>query len=454
MRFYRTIEKDLLAWSQRPHKKPLILNGARQVGKTTLIKQFGQSGFKGRLGSVAYFNLEKQVELHDFFKVTKDPNRILRSLNLTLDEPIEPERTLIFFDEIQACGEALTALKYFQEEAPEYSVIAAGSLLGVSLNEHGSFPVGKVEFLELFPLSFDEFLQTADSKLHKAYLHYLSEEPIGNIPPAFFNPISELFKEYIVCGGMPEVASVYLETKSIQQATIVKKNLLRSYSSDFSKYIKRNDAVKVGYIWESLPSQLAKENKKFFYKAARHGAKAREYETALLWLIRSGLVLKASDVSVPRLPLSTYNDLTAFKLYVLDVGLLFAMSDLEPSNYIDAVALFKEFKGALTENYVAQALRYQGVEDLHYWTSAGKAELDFLLPVGQHIIPIEVKSSHNTKAKSLKVYKEKYQPELNIILSTNNLSYEGDTLRVPLFYAEQIKSFVRRIGFEDKTASK
>ncbi len=445
MHFHRTLEKDLKAWTDRPSKKPLILNGARQVGKTTLIKNFGKNVFRGRTGRVAYFNLEKQVELHELFRVTKDPNRLIRSLNLTLDTPIQPENTLIFFDEIQACSEALTALKYFQEEASDYSVIAAGSLLGVSLGQHASFPVGKVEFLELNPLSFDEFLMAANNQLHKAYAHYLSEETIDLIPQTFFNPISEIFKEYIICGGMPEVASTYLETKSIQQATEVKKNLLRSYSSDFSKYIARKDAVKVGYIWDSLPSQLAKENKKFFYKAARLGAKAREYEAALLWLIKSGLVLKASDVSVPRLPLATYNDLSAFKLYVLDVGLLFAMSELEPSNYINATTLFTEFKGALTENYIAQALRYQGLDSLHYWTSAGKAEVDFLLVKGQNIFPIEVKSSLNTKAKSLRVYKEKYAPKISIVLSTNNLSLKGDNLRLPLFYAEHIKTFIDKI---------
>jgi len=440
MHFYRNLEKDLLEWSKKLDKKPLILHGARQVGKTTLLRSFGKQYF----GNTAYFNLERQPELHDFFKVTKDPGRIMRSLALTLDFKFDPLHHLIIFDEIQACGEALTALKYFQEEAPEYTVIAAGSLIGVSLGEGSSFPVGKVEFMDLHPLSFEEYLRAVDAKSHKAFQHFLLEEILSPIPMAFYNPISERFKEYMICGGMPEIVAKYVETSSILAATEVKKNLLQSYASDFSKYTDRYDALKVGYIWNSLPWQLAKENKKFLYKAVRTGARAREYESALHWLIKAGLILIASNISVPRLPLQSYNDLSAFKLYALDVGLLFEMSGLEPKNYIQLSKLLTEFKGALTENYVAQALRAQGVQQLHYWESAGKAEIDFLLQDGGNIIPVEVKAGTNTKAKSLKSYKDKYDPPLTIKLSLSNLSFDGQHLNVPLFYAGQLRTLLEK----------
>lgn len=433
MNFYRNKEKDLYEWAVRPDKKPLILNGARQVGKTTLVKSFGEKNY----GRVVYFNFEKQLEIHEFFKQSKDPKRIISNLNLTLDHPIDPRHSLIFFDEIQACGDALTALKYFQEEAKEYSIIAAGSLLGVSLGQV-SFPVGKVQYMDLYPLSFEEYLRATSGKLHKAYLRFL-EEPIGPIPKAFFNPLMELFKEYVIIGGMPEVISTYFNTKSLTAVKETKRNLLESYSSDFAKYTDKFDALKVGYIWDSLPSQLAKENKKFLYKVVRSGARAREYETALHWLTKAGLVIKAYNVNVPRLPLKSYNDLSAFKLYALDVGLLFEMSGLDPKNYLNISTLLTEFKSALTENYVAQALRAAGEKNLFYWESKGKAELDFLLTHSDKVIPIEVKSAENTKAKSLKVYQEKHNPELSIILSTNNLSLEGKNLKVPLFYAGHLE---------------
>lgn len=438
MEFKRKILTRLYEWSSSTNRKPLILKGARQVGKTTLIKAFG----KHRFGHLAYFNFEKQPEIHDFFEKTKDPKRIIRSLNLLLDQPIDPDTTLIFFDEIQECSAALTALKYFQEEVPEYGIIAAGSLLGVATS--GSFPVGKVDFMQLYPMSYEEFLMAADQKLHKAYRTYLEDRNIEPIPDAFYNPLMERFKEYMICGGMPEVVSIYLSTKSIEEATKIKSQLLESYQRDFIKHVDSNsDAQKIGYVWDSLPSQLSRDNKKFIYGAARKGAKARAYEEAIEWLRNAGLVLKAHRVKVPRLPLSSYRDLSAFKLYLLDVGLLFGMSKLDPKAYIDGSTLLTEFKGALTENYIAQALTSDGI-DINYWTSDGKAEVDFIVDQVGKVIPVEIKAGKSTKAKSLQVYKEKYEPQLSVKITANNLAFDGEHLSLPLFYADQLTAMVKK----------
>ena len=305
--------------------------------------------------------------------------------------------------------------------------------------------MGKVEIMELHPMTFSEFLLASNAKLHTAYISLADEKKIQPLPEAFFNPLMENFKEYIVCGGMPEVVSHYIQHKDLNATTEVKRQLLETYTRDFSNHIDTNKtALKVRHVWDSLPAQLAKENKKFLYKAVRTGAKAREYEEALDWLNGAGLVIKASNVSVPRLPLKSYNDLTAFKLYLLDVGLLFAMSDLDPKDYIIGNRLLTEFKGALTENYIAQALKAQAVPALHYWTSRGKAEIDFLLPQSNKIVPIEVKAGKSTKAQSLKVYKKAYNPELSIMLSANNFSFDGKNLSIPLFYADRIIDFYQK----------
>jgi len=439
MAFKRDKLEALNKWRKKKDRKPLILNGARQVGKTTLVKSFGEA-----YESITYFNFEKQKDIHEFFKATLDPQRIIKNLGLIQEQPIKAELTLIFFEEIQACPEAITSLKYFQEEASEYHVIAAGSLLGVSLN-NVSFPVGKVEVMDLYPMTYSEFLQASNSKLYTAYNSFAEEKTIQRLPEAFFNPMMESFKEYIVCGGMPEVVRHYIKSKDLNTTTEVKRQLIETYTRDFSNHIDTNKtALKVRHVWDSLPSQLARDNKKFVYNVARKGARAREYEEALDWLNGAGLVIKASNVTVPRLPLKAYNELSAFKLYLLDVGLLFAMSDLDPRDYIVGNRLLTEFKGALTENYIAQALRAQGVRDLHYWTSEGKAEVDFLLPNSNVVIPIEVKSGQSTKAQSLKVYKKNYDPDLSIMLSAKNFSFDGKNLHIPLFYADRITKLIEK----------
>ena len=441
MEFERLLTKDLRNWWKKPDRKPLILRGARQVGKTTLVKAFG----KQVIGRVAYFNFEQQPELKEIFAGNLEPHRLIKSLMLMAEETISPDNTLIFFDEIQECPEAITALKYFCEDAPEYAVIAAGSLLGVA--QQKSFPVGKVAFMDLHPLSFGEFLSAADKKLHRAYRNFLEEATIQKIPLVFFSPLMDRFKEYIMIGGMPEVVSTYLKTGNVEEATLIKQQILQSYERDFSKHVDNvADTYKIGLIWDSLPAQLAKENKKFVYGVAKQGARARSYENAIQWLVKAGLVLRANEVQTPRIPIKAMHQTSAFKLYLLDVGLLFGLSGLDPKQYITGSELFREFKGALIENYVAQSLTLQGRPSLQYWTSSGKAELDYLIQRSKDIIPLEVKSGRNVKSKSLKSYKDKYSPALSVRLSPLNLTLDGDVLNLPLFYADHVEKFISKAG--------
>lgn len=441
MEFKRLLTKDLWQWKTKPDRKPLILRGARQVGKTTLVKAFGNES----LGQVAYFNFEQQPELKGLFIGSLEPERLIRGLMLMTEVTIRPENTLIFFDEIQECAEAITALKYFCEDAPEYAVVAAGSLLGVA--QQKSFPVGKVAFMDLYPLSFAEFLMAADHKLYRAYNNFLEEEKIQKIPTVFFHPLMDKFKEYVMIGGMPEVVSSYLKIGNIEEASVIKQEILQSYERDFSKHVDHiADTYKIGIIWDSLPAQLARENKKFVYGVAKQGARARSYENAIQWLVKAGLVLRVYNVQDPRIPIKAMHQRSVFKLYFLDVGLLFGLSGLNPKQYIVGSELFKEFKGALIENYVAQSLTLQGRPSLQYWTSQGKAELDFLIQRSKDIIPIEVKSGPNVKSKSLKSYKDKHNPTLSIRLSPLNLALDGDILNIPLFYADHVETFISKAG--------
>ena len=443
--FKRHIIEELKSWRISKDRKPLLLMGARQVGKTTVIKEFGQMKESGKrmFDKLVYFDFEKSPELQQIFEKTKDPYRIINSLNLLNDEKITP-KTLIVFDEIQQCRDALTALKYFYEDAPEYMVIAAGSYLGVTLGHGHSFPVGKVDFMNLYPLTFSEFLQSYDPKLYKAYTHFLEADEIEPIPDIFFNPISERFKEYIVCGGMPEVASTYVETSDYREIAKIKDNIIRSYENDLNKHADKTTATKIRYVWNSLPTQLAKENKKFIYGLAKRGARARELEEAINWLKDSRLVAKISRVQIPKLPIRAYADLSIFKLYLLDVGLLVRMSDLDPKTYMIGSKLFTEFKGSLTENYVAQSLTAIQQKPLYYWESKGKAEIDFLLNNNNAILPLEVKSGNSTKSKSLSVYKQKYNPNLRVRLSIKNVTLDDDLVNIPLFYTDHVTRFIEK----------
>ncbi|MFT3949941.1 MAG: AAA family ATPase [Agriterribacter sp.] len=428
MEIKRQIEEKLIAWQKAKKRKPLVLRGARQVGKTWLLKRFGESHFS----NIAYFNFEEQPELKQFFQQTKDVTRLLENLTLVHGKPIEPQKTLIIFDEIQECNEALNSLKYFNENAPEYTVACAGSLLGVALSKGQSFPVGKVDFLEVQPLSFPEFLSADDPALF-SYLENIDKpEPL---PDIFFNPLADKLKKYFISGGMPEAAVSLLEEKDIEKTQQVLQNILNAYALDFSKHAETREVPRINHIFSSIPSQLARENKKFLYQAAQPGARARDYENALLWLADAGLVYRIFRIRKPGLPLSAYDDLSAFKLYLLDVGLLRRLSGLHPSAVSEGNRLFSEFKGALTENFVLQHLVSQFEPTPRYWASGTQAEVGFIIQSGNEVIPAEVKSDENIRSRSLTIYHQQYNPPLRIRYSLKNLKLDDGLLNIPLFMA-------------------
>ncbi len=434
----RTYLAKLVAWKKNPRRKPMVLQGARQVGKTWILKYFGQTEFE----SVAYFNFDAQPELKQFFSTSKDPKRIIQNLSLVHGKTILPEKTLIIFDEIQECNDALNALKYFCEDSPEYYITCAGSLLGVALSRGASFPVGKVDFITVFPISFSEFLAVADSSL----LTYLEQkDSLEPIPDLFFNQLVEKFKMYFISGGMPEAIVALLESGDIALVQTVLQNILNAYSLDFSKYVDNKNIPKINYIWSSLPSQLARENKKFLYQTVKPGARAREYEDALLWLINAGLVYRIYCSKKPALPLSAYDDLSAFKIYSLDVGVLRLLSHLDPVAILEGNRLFTEFKGALTENYILESLIQQFEELPRYWSSANKAEVDYLIQYNNDIIPIEVKSDENIRSKSLAFYRKEFSPKLSIRYSLRNLKYDEGVLNIPLFMSDFTKKIIENI---------
>ncbi|MBE0638915.1 MAG: ATP-binding protein [Bacteroidales bacterium] len=431
----RDILQQLVTWKDNPRSKPLILQGARQVGKTYVLKQFGQSFFD----STAYFNFEKQPGLKQFFADTKEPREIIDSLTLVNAGPIHPQRTLIIFDEIQECNDALNALKYFNEEAPEYKVACAGSLLGVAMARGASFPVGKVDFMNLHPLSFAEFLAAADSPLF-AYLDSL--EKIEAIPDIFFNPLKEKLKMYFISGGMPEAVIALLELRDVGATQEALQNILNAYRLDFSKHVENKDIQKIFHIWDSVPSQLARENKKFLYQTIKTGARAREYKDALNWLINAGLVCKIHASSKPALPLSAYDDLSSFKVYLQDVGLLRRLSQLDPTVYGEGNRLLTEFKGMLSENFILSGLLRQFEGLPRYWRSGNLAEVDFLIQHQNKIIPVEVKSDENIKSRSLIAYRQNFSPELSLRFSLRNLRKEEGFINLPLFMVDYTSKFI------------
>lgn len=437
----RFIMQDLLRWKNSKHRKPLILKGVRQVGKTWLLKEFARHYYK----NLAYFNFDEHPEYKQFFENTKDVERILQNLMMASGQiinPKEPGTTLIVFDEIQECPNALNTLKYFCENTPHYHVACAGSLLGIALSKPASFPVGKVDFLEIGPMTFTEFLTANGDGNLVSYLDGLAR--IEPIPDAFFNPLYEKLKMYFVTGGMPESVRSWTEERDVELVQQVLANILGAYERDFAKHPDPKDFPRISLIWKSLPSQLARENKKFIYKAVKEGARAREYEEALQWLCDASLAYKIYRSSAPGLPFSAYDDLAAFKLYLVDVGLLRRLSLLAPSAFGEGNRLFVEFKGALSENYVLQALRNQLEAMPRYWTMDNpRHEVDFLIQRENEIIPVEVKSETNVESRSLKKFKEKYgdKVKLRVRFSLNNLRLDGDLLNIPLFitdYADKL----------------
>ena len=431
----RFVLDELQKWKNSKRRKPLIVKGARQVGKTWALQEFGRS-FPD---DYAYFNFDKETEYRQFFQSTKDVRRILQNLAMASGQKITTD-TLIIFDEIQSCPEALNSLKYFCEDAPEYYVASAGSLLGIKLSQ--GFPVGKVDFLEMGPMTFTEYLLADGAENLAEYLSGINE--IAAIPDAFFNPLVEKLKMYFVVGGMPEPVLVWTEDGDIKETDRVLSDILMSYENDFAKHADPTDVPKIQLIWDSLPSQLARENKKFLYSAVKDGARAREYENALNCLYNADLVCKTFRISKPGLPLSAYDDLTAFKIHMSDVGLLRKHSHLATSAFAEYNRLFTEFKGALTENFVLQSLSRQLETAPRYWAEA-PYEVDFVVQLDNDIIPVECKAGTNVKSTSLKKYLQQYPKQTPLIVrfSLMNLSLDGNLLNIPLFLVDRAGEFIR-----------
>ena len=430
----RKIINDLLKWKDSPYRKPLILKGVRQVGKTWILKEFGRRYYE----NTAYFNFDENEDYKQFFETTKDVSRILQNLMLASGEKILPGKTLIIFDEVQDCPKVINSMKYFCENAPEYHIACAGSLLGIALAKPSSFPVGKVDFMQIDPMTFSEFLvANGDENLAK-YME--SVDTIEPIPDAFFHPLYEKLKMYYVTGGMPEPVLMWTQNRDTGAMQHSLSGIIDAYERDFAKHPDTKEFPKISMVWKSIPSQLARENKKFIYKVVKPGARAREYEDALQWLVDASLVHKVYRSSAPGLPIAAYDDLSAFKIYLVDVGLLRRLSQLAPTVFGEGNRLFTEFKGALTENYVLQTLIPQFEVAPRYWTQTNPPyEVDFLIQRENDIFPIEVKSEANTTSRSLKKFKELFpdKVKLRIRFSLDNLKLDGDMLNIPLFMADQ-----------------
>ena len=426
--------KKLLDWKNSPYRKPLILKGVRQVGKTWILKEFGRRYYE----STAYFNFDENEEYKQFFETTKDVDRILQNLMLASGQKILPEKTLIIFDEVQDSPKVINAMKYFCENAPQYHIACAGSLLGIALAKPSSFPVGKVNFMQIDPMTFEEFLLANGDENLMTFLQ--SREELEPIPDAFFNPLCEKLKMYYITGGMPESVLMWTKARDISAMQSTLSDIISAYERDFAKHPDTSEFPKISLIWKSIPSQLARENKKFIYKVIKEGARAREYEDALQWLVDARLVHKIYRSSAEGIPMVAYDDISAFKIYLSDVGLLRRLAQLSPSAFGEGNRLFTEFKGALTENYILQSLVTQFEVLPRYWSQSNPPyEVDFLIQRENDIFPIEVKSAANTAGKSLKKFKELFadKTKLRIRFSLDNLKLDDDVLNIPLFMADQ-----------------
>ena len=419
--------EELRRWKESVDRKPLVLLGARQVGKTWLLKEFGAKCFD----NFCYVNFEQPGDLKDLFDADINTQRIIDYLSTYVGRKIQPQKTLIIFDEVQEVPRALTSLKYFAEEAPEYAICCAGSLLGVTLHGGTSFPVGKVDFLMLQPLSFQEFLLANGEKQLLEFIEKYYEE---GLPQAVITKVIDYLKTYFIVGGMPQTVDTWVKTHDFNVVTKIQENILNSYQNDFSKHAPKNIVPKIHHIWNSIPSQLAKENKKFVYGVVREGARAREYEDALLWLKDSGLIRRVGLVCGGRVPLKAYEDIKAFKIYHLDIGLFRCMCEIDPSIIIGEETVFAEFRGALTEQFVLQELQTLNLfKTIYYWSEGATSEVDFIFSYGNMVIPCEAKAGLNVHAQSLKVYMEKYNPELAIRTSLKNFRKDGTLLNLPLY---------------------
>lgn len=431
----RDIYKQLEEWKKSFRRKPLVLNGARQVGKTYALKHFGKTAYP----SIAYLNFEKDERLRDYFADTLDPKELIKILSIHTEIDIEPNKTLIVFDEVQECPKALNSLKYFCEEANSYHVVAAGSLLGVKTAGEKGFPVGKVNFLHMYPMTFFEFLSAVGQNKSRQFLEEV--HTIESIPGPLHEKLIQLLKLYFFIGGMPEAVAEYAKNEKLPIVREIQLEILNAYEKDFAKNAPPHEIMKITTVWNQVHRQLGKENKKFIFAAIRKSARGRDYEDAIQWLSDAGLIHKSYLVESPKFPLSAYADNNIFKIFLSDIGLLGAQSNLSPQTIIDGNLLFTEFKGALTENYVAQEWTATQQKKLYYWTSEGTAKVDFLIEEEHEIYPLEVKAGTSQKKKSLLSYEQKYSPSKLLRTSTMNLKHDGALCNYPLYLISRILKF-------------
>ena len=425
-----TIEK-LYKWKESKHRKPLIIEGARQVGKTWLMIEFGKTAYK----DCVYINFDSNSVMAELFASDLNVSRIITGIELYAGKKIDPEETLLIFDEVQEVPKALSSLKYFYEDAPQYQIICAGSLLGIALHGGTSFPVGKVDFMSLYPLSFKEFVYAT---LGERYAQLLDAKDFELIKP-FKQVYINALKQYYFVGGMPEAVQSFIDDKDFNEVRSIQKGILTAYEQDFSKHAPADIVPKIRMVWNSIPSQLAKENKKFVYGLVREGARAKDYEAAIMWLCDCGLIYKVGRVNSGAIPLKAYEDLKAFKLFVLDVGLLGCMTGINQSVLLNGNELFVEFKGALTEQYVCQQFKTLPDIGIYYYNNdRNTCEVDFVIDVGDKAIPVEVKAEENLKAKSLKSYRDRFSPEISVRTSMADYRQDDRFINLPLYMIEEI----------------
>lgn len=431
---YRIAIEKLYQWKESKRRKPLIIEGARQVGKTWLMKEFGEKAYQDTI----YINFDSNSRMSELFSEDLNVDRLIMGIELYAGKKIDPDHTLLIFDEVQEVPKALSSLKYFYENAPQYHIVCAGSLLGIALHGGTSFPVGKVDFLNLYPLSFKEFLMATTGERFAELLENQDYQMVN----AFKQTFIDALKQYYFVGGMPEAVESFVEEKDFNEVREIQKRILSAYEQDFSKHAPIEIVPKIRMVWNSIPSQLAKENKKFIYGLVREGGRAKEYETAIMWLCDCGLIHKVSRVNAAGLPLKAYEDLKAFKMFLVDVGLLSCMTGLRQRTLLDGNELFTEFKGALTEQYVCQQLKtIQDLDIYYYRNDRGSCEVDFVVDTGEEIVPLEVKAEVNLKAKSLKNYHEKYNPPISIRTSMADYKKEDWIVNLPLYAIEELKTW-------------
>jgi hypothetical protein len=423
----RDIYKHLINWKSSDRRKPLILRGARQVGKTYILKEFGKNEYE----NVAYFNFEEDPGLNDFFKGRIQTEKIIEKLSIYLETKILPEKTLLIFDEVQSSPETLNSLKYFNEKANQYHIATAGSLLGIKIGQSAPFPVGKVNFMDLYPFSFGEYLDGLGKSQLRQFLQ--SKSSFDPIETSFHEELIDHLKMYYFIGGMPEAILQYKNDGDLNKVRVVQQEILTAYEMDFSKYASKSDAIKITNTWKAIPGQLAKENKKFRYSEISKHARARDYNEIIQWLVDAGLVYKCFNVTTPKLPLSGYREEQIFKLFLLDTGLLCAMLNISQKTIVEGNALFSEYNGAFIENYVAQELLGHGHKEIYYWTSNNRAEVDFIISYNERIYPLEVKSGMSTKNKSLRIYGEKYHPPALSRTNLRNFNRDHKINNYPLY---------------------